>query len=299
MKKRLDRRDFLKRSAWMTAGLLAGKTILRSAGAGPVSGIEMAVVEGDDPAGQTRKAFAMLGGIGRFVRRGARVIILPNPQGRGAGLSTNADMVAAVVRLSLEAGAASVAVSSAHGPGRWSSTGIIEKVGAAGGTMKYPGSSRDWVTLEVPNARVRKTLTVIRDAVENDVLIDMPVFKQHDSTYITCNIKNLMGFNADNGSFHRSDEYLHQAITDLAAIIHPHVSVVDATTILTENGPFGPGRMARPNKVYVGTDMVAVDALCCSLLHVDPKTVPHLLLSHKAGLGNIELANRNIQTVKM
>jgi uncharacterized protein (DUF362 family) len=299
MKNSFDRRDFLKRSAWMTAGLLAGKTILRSAEPGPVPGVEIAVVEGNDPEGQTKKAFAMVGGIGRFVRRGARVILLPNPQGRGAGLSTNAEMVAAVVRLSLEAGAASVAVSSAHAQGRWSSTGIIEKVRDAGGTMKYPGSSRDWVTLNVPNARVRKTLTVIRDAVENDVLIDMPVFKQHDSTYVTCNIKNLMGFNADNGSFHQSDEYLHQAITDLASIIHPHISVVDATTILTENGPFGPGRMARPNKVYVGTDMVALDALCCGLLRVDPKAVPHLLLSHKAGLGNINLANRNIQTAKL
>jgi len=283
----------------MTAGLLAGQSVLQSAGAESTSKADIAVVEGNDPAGQTRKAVAMLGGIGRFVRKGARVIILPNPQGRGAGLSTNADMVAAVVRMSLEAGAASVAVSSCHGQGRWSSTGIIEKVRDAGGIMKYPGSAGDWVTLDVPHSRVRSSLTVTRDAVENDVLIDMPVFKQHDSTYITCTIKNLMGFNSDNESFHRDDEYLHRAITDLASIIHPHLSIVDATTILTENGPFGPGRMAHPNRVYAGTDMVAVDAVCCKLLSIDPKTVSHLLLSQQGGLGNIDLTKKNIQTVTL
>ena len=62
---------------------------------------------------------------------------------------------------------------------------------------------------------------------------------------------------------------------------------VDATNILVENGPFGPGRLAHPKKAYAGRDMVAVDALCCRLLNVNPMEVLHIKLTQESGLGKI------------
>jgi uncharacterized protein (DUF362 family) len=153
--------------------------------------------------------------------------------------------------------------------------------------MKYPESSTDWITVKVPNGRARKELTIIRDAVENDVLINLPIFKQHESTEVTGTLKNLMGFNSDSGSFHQGETYLHQAIVDLASVIPPHLCIVDATTILIENGPFGPGRVAHPKKVFAGTDRVALDSLCCGLLKVDPRDVLHIRLAHESGLGKM------------
>ena len=283
----MDRRNFLRRSALMVGGL-AGTLYLPDHGlSATTKGKEIAVVEGESPPKQVRAAIDQLGGIGKFVRRGNRVVLLPNPQGRTPGTSTNPDIVAEVVRLCLEAGAATVTVSSAHGPGRWSPTRIIERVEKAGGKMKYPDSSKDWITVKVPNGRVRKELTIIRDALENDVLINLPVFKQHESTGVTGTLKNLMGFNSDSGSFHQGETYLHQAIVDLASVIPPHLCIVDATTILTENGPFGPGRVAHPKKVFAGTDRVALDSLCCALLNVDPRDVLHIRLAHESGLGKM------------
>ena len=108
----MDRREFLKK-----AGLLAGAIggWLRP-GQTEASGekIELVVVEGQNPAGQVREAIRLLGGIQRFVRRGDRVVLLPNPQGIGRGVTTNPDMVAETVRLCLAAGASSVSVSSCH-----------------------------------------------------------------------------------------------------------------------------------------------------------------------------------------
>ncbi len=34
--------------------------------------------------------------------------------------------------------------------------------------MKYPDSDRDWATIAIPKARVRKEVKVIRDALEAD-----------------------------------------------------------------------------------------------------------------------------------
>ncbi|MCX8116807.1 MAG: DUF362 domain-containing protein [Desulfobacterota bacterium] len=255
----------------------------------------IAVVEGTNPASQVREAIRLLGGIERFIRRGDRVVLLPNPQGIGRGVTTNPDIVAETVRLCLSAGASSVSVASCHGKDRWLGTGIIESVEASGGRMKYPDSKRDWVTIRVPKPRARKEVTVIRDALEADRLINMPIFKQHSYTRVTGCIKNLMGTNDDNWGFHKGDTYLHQAIVDLASIFSPALCLVDATTILTERGPFGPGRVIHPNRVYAGKDMVALDALCCDLLNVKPHQVLYIQLAHESGLGRM---NPKTDTVK-
>jgi len=295
----MNRREFIKKSA-ILAGTLTGSLAFPDKGVtAPKREDEITVVEGDNLSAQVREAIRLSGGIEKFVKRGDRVILLPNPQGRGPGASTNADMVYEVVRLCKEAGAASVTVSSVHGPWRWSSTKIVEKVEQAGGKMKYSDSSKDWVTVNVPGGRVRKRVTIIKDAIENDVLINIPVFKDHYATRVTGTLKNLMGLNSDSGSFHQGETYLHQAIVDLASVIPPHLCIVDANTILVENGPFGPGRVAHPKKVYVGTDRVAIDALCCELLGVNPMDVLYIKLAHESGLGQIHPSEKNIKGVTL
>ena len=161
--------------------------------------------------------------------------------------------------------------------------------------MKYSDSSKDWVTVNVPGGRVRKKVTIIKDAIENDVLINIPVFKDHYATRVTGTLKNLMGLNSDSGSFHQGETYLHQAIVDLASVIPPQLCIVDATTILVENGPFGPGKIAHPKKVYAGTDLVAIHSLCCGLLKISPTDVLHIKLAHESGLGQIHSSEKNIK----
>jgi uncharacterized protein (DUF362 family) len=151
----------------------------------------------------------------------------------------------------------------------------------------------------VSNARVRKEVRVIRDALEADVLINMPIFKQHNYTRVTCCLKNLMGMNHDNWGFHQGDLYLHRAIVDLASIFSPALCLVDATTILTERGPFGPGKVIHPNKVYAGKDMVALDALCCGILGVKPGEVMHIRLAHESGMGQMNLTAGAIKHLRV
>ena len=295
----MNRREFIKKSA-LLAGAFTGSIVFPDKElTASRRETDIAVVEGEDPPGQARKALQLLGGIEKFVRRGDKVVLLPNPQGRGPGASTNADMVAEIVRLCREAGAVSVTVSSCHGPWRWSSTKIIEKAEEAGAKAKYPDSSKDWVTVNVPKGRVRKKMTILRDAIENDVLINMPVLKDHYATRITGTLKNLMGLNSDSGSFHQGETYLHQAIVDLAQVIRPHLCIVDANTILVENGPFGPGRVAHPKKVYLGTDRVAMDALCSGLLKVNPLDILHIKLAYESGLGQMDFSKMNIKNVSL
>jgi uncharacterized protein (DUF362 family) len=85
----------------------------------------------------------------------------------------------------------------------------------------------------------------------------------------------------------------------LAMVIKPRLCVVDATLILVENGPGGPGKTAQPKKVYAGPDMVALDAACCPLLNLKPSDVPHIMHLHGAGRGQADLSEKKIVRVKL
>ena len=74
----IERREFLKKMA-LLAGAIGGGVLLPASGKAAEKEIGIAVVEGENPASQVRKAIRLLGGIQRFVRRGDRVVLLPNP----------------------------------------------------------------------------------------------------------------------------------------------------------------------------------------------------------------------------
>jgi uncharacterized protein (DUF362 family) len=291
---KMKRREFLGRSAAALAALGAAGAFPLRLSAQSEGKPDISVAQGKSLPEVLNRTLLPFGGIANFVHRGDKVVILPNPQGNRPGVSTSAPLIGELVKLCLEAGATEAVVASIHGPGRWFGSGIVKAVEDAGGKMHYPQSAKDWMEISLPLGRRLKKATIIRKSRENDVFINVPIVKQHDSTLITAGLKNLMGFNLDNQSFHQGDEHLHQSIADLATLFSPRLLVVDALTILTENGPFGPGRTISPQSIVAGTDMVTVDAYCCRFLDRKPEEVGHIRLAHQMGLGNKDLIGRKI-----
>lgn len=296
METKFDRRSILKGTAAVLASLATSFSPVRSPRAEERP--DLAVVEGDHPAAQTRRAIQALGGMETFVRRGDRVVILPNAEWRYPGTIVKPQIAVEVVRLCKEAGAASITVTTHYGIGRWRGD-TVEELEAAGARIKTPSHPKDYLTVPVPGGIVKQEVTILREAVEHDVLIDIPVVKDHYGARISGSIKNLMGFNWNSISFHQGTDYLHRAIADLAMVIRPHLCVADATTILLENGPGGPGRTAQPRKVYAGRDMVAMDAACCPLLNLKPADVAHIMHLDAAGRGQADLSRKKIARIKM
>jgi uncharacterized protein (DUF362 family) len=79
----------------------------------------------------------------------------------------------------------------------------------------------------------------------------------------------------------------------------PHLCVVDAVEFVTTNGPFGPGKLKKLQKVVAGTDRVAVDAFCCTLLGLEAKNVTMIRMAHEHKLGEINLDNLKIKELKI
>ena len=281
--KKIKRREFI---AYLAGAAAAGRAITGDIGPRPVLAVSAAAA---NPVASLRDALAALGGIGRFIRGGEWVMLLPNPQGRLAGASTRPELVAEMVRLCLAAGAGRVEICSIHDQGRWYGTGIDRAAQAAGAGLWTPSGGGAWREIDIPGARRQKRLLVISPVLEADLVINMPIAKQHGSTRFTGALKNLMGVNADNTSWHQGSAYLVDSIVDLASAVRPRLLVVDATEVLAENGPFGPGRTVKPGRVVVGVDPVAVDSVCCRLLEMRPAEVSTIVQAHQRGLGEMNL----------
>ena len=266
---------------------------------------DLVVVRGGEPEELAREAVDLLGGMKRFVKKGDNVIIKPNigPAMRTYeyAATTNPWLVAAVVRMCLEAGAGRVRVMDKPFSGTAESgfinSGIREQVEKAGGEIELMSRFK-FVSTDIPQGKDVKKWDIYEDILKADVLINMPIAKQHGSSRLTLGMKNLMGTINSAQMFHIN---LHQRIADLASRVRPALTIVDAIRILTANGPTG-GNLSDVKKldtVIAGSDIVAVDSYATSLFGLKPADVPHIGIAASMGLGSSDLSKLDIKEITL
>lgn len=336
--KKLSRRQFLKLAAAGTGGLfleqlLGACGIQPTGGTNPLTGPlpsptqlvetaspgpsptdtqtpapvpDLVVVRGGEPGDMVRRALDSFGGMQAFVPAGAKVVIKPNICNAyntyEFASTTNPWVVGALVRLCVEAGAASVTVFDYPFGGTaedaYNRSGIREQVEAAGGQMQVM-SSLKFIPVEIPNALVLNHTNAYQDALEADVLINVPIAKQHGSTRLTLGMKNLMGLVLDRNTMHAVG--LGPSIADLASLFRPELTVMDAVRVLTANGPTG-GNLAdvmQLDTIIASPDIVAVDTYTASLFGMGPGEIGYIQKGAAIGLGCSDLDNLNIEEVQL
>jgi uncharacterized protein (DUF362 family) len=242
-----------------------------------------------------RAALAALGGMERFVKRGDNVVVKPNVlTGRAPqyATTTNPQVLAAIVRMCLEAGAAKVVVldrptSSARQA--FDVSGITAAVGAAGGSVKLL-SDRNFERVEIPKGRVLTSWPLVTDVFDADVFINVPIAKTHGMAVLTMSMKNLMGImGGERGTIHQD---FAQKIVDVNTLVRPHLVVLDATRILIRNGPTGGDLkdVKLTKTIVAGTSQVAVDAFGTTLFNMKPTDLDYLVRASEQGLGVIDLS---------
>ncbi len=261
--------------------------------------LDLAVYQGDDPAANVRAAVAALGGMERFVKRGARVAIKPNVLTARApqyAATTNPAVVATLVRLAYEAGAREVVVfdrPTAPPRNAYEVSGIAAAVESADGRMKVLGDS-DFEKIRIPEGRLLTSWPLAVPAFEADVFINVPIAKTHGMAGLTLSMKNLMGIMGSNRGLIHQD--FDQKIVDVNSLVKPHLVVLDATRILVRNGPSGGSLddVRRPGKIVAGTVQASVDAYGTTLFGMRPTDLPHLARAAEQGQGVIDLERLRI-----
>jgi len=268
---------------------------------------DLAAVKGSDIEAAVRAAVAEIGGIDKFVKKGSRVIIKPNlsfasePE-RAA--TTNPEVIKAVMRLCLEAGARQVLVVD-HPLQQAEIIGASSAVAEAvkqtkNAALLLPTTESLYVDTPIPGGKVMKTTKIARILREADVLISLPIAKSHSATGVSLGIKGNLGLNWDRKWMHNSSDF-NQTIADLATIVRPNLTIVDAIRALTTRGPQGPGKVANLNTIVASADPVAADAYTVGLTpwygrELTWKNVAHLVMAAGMGLGEGDVSKLNVVT---
>ena len=265
----------------------------------------LVVTRGEDAENMVRQGIKALGGMERFMKTGADVIIKPNIcvayNTYEYASTTNPWVVGALVKVCLEAGASRVRVMDYPFGGTpeqaYQISGIQDQVLAAGGTMETMRSLK-YVEKTINNAVSLKKVSVYQDILDTDLLINVPIAKNHGMAKLTLGLKNLMGTMLNRERIHPSFE---KNLSDLATLVRPQLTIIDAIRTLMANGPTG-GNLADvkvQNTLIFSPDIVAADSYATRLFDKTPDYLPYIIAAANRGLGKSDLSGLKIEEINV
>ena len=258
----------------------------------PASVPPMVIAHGTVPALNVRAAIDRMGGMGRFVGPDDVVLVKPNvgfDRTPEQAANTHPEVVAEVARLCLEQKPRRVIVCDcpvAQSRRAFERSGIMAAAREVGADVILPEES-SYRTVEI-SSRLG-TWDVLEPFVIATKIINVPVAKHHSLTNTTAGMKNWIGITGKLRIMFHND--LDRSIAELAALMRPTLTVVDASRVLMETGPSGGSLSAvKPvGAVAVGVDPVALDAWAYSLWGVAPDELPPLFdLVESMGIGRAD-----------
>ena len=242
----------------------------------------------------TQSVFEAAGGIRQFVSKDDVVVIKPNISwGRPSKMAatTNPEVLQAVIELCQEAGAKKVRIAD----NTIENSKFCFSVSGAENVAKITGAE-----LIIPDESLMREMKLQGDRldvwpvylpiVEADKLINLPVAKDHILSSVTLGMKNWFGaIGGRRGSLHRE---IHPNIVDLAQFFKPTITLIDATRIMTRNGPSGGSTsdVVIKNTLILSDDPVAADGKAALLLGREPRNIGHIKLAKKRGLGTYDFS---------
>lgn len=264
---------------------------------------DLVIAHGGDPGETVRRALAALGGIERFVPPGSDVIIKPNIcvayHTYEYAATTNPWVVGALVTLCRQAGAARVRAMDCPFGGTaeqaYVRSGIAEHVLAAGGEMELMSGFK-YVSADIPMGLDLQRIDIYDEILAADVVIDVPIAKHHGLARLTLGMKNLMGVIRDRPMMHYN---LGQRLADLASLVRPALTVVDAVRILMANGPSGGNLndVRQLDTVIASPDLVAADSCAAALFGLQPDALGYIRAGAAMGLGQSDLGSLRIEDI--
>lgn len=241
---------------------------------------------------------ASLGGMRSFVSPGQRVFLKVNLLMKAEpdrAVTTHPELVRAVIRAALDAGAAEVTVGDSPG-GRNSAASarsLFETCGIAavcheeGARVSLLDDAVTRVSFE--GGRLYSSFNLGSEAVGADVLISMPRLKTHGFMMFTGGVKNLFGCipGLEKAQFHLKvpdREDFAEMLVDLMLACAPELTIMDAVVGMEGDGPSG-GAPREIGAVLASADPVALDVIASAIAGFDPMDVYTNRAASQRGLG--------------
>ena len=316
----MTRREFLIGSALVTAtAAMADPRLLAGEGQWPASDQlsgtgpqPVAVARGTDYAQKLRRAVGRLGGPRLVAQPGERVLIKPTlawNRKPAQGANVHPEVLRATIGMALEARARQVVLFDRTSlPSRFA-----YRISGANRVVRQINDPRvvlahlaveDFVPFErgrdsegdAPSAISYRVCRYLLDA---DRVINLATARHHPTRRVSLAMANLLGLIG--GGPPDAEWLLHRdsELAVLSAAVRPELTILDATRVITRNGPMGRGSadVARWDTLVTSRDPLAVEAYGCQLFGLDPGSFPHLELAEQMGLGFSKVDDARLRVV--
>ena len=231
-----------------------------------------------------------LGGMPAFVKPGDRVLLKPNlltGARPGKECTTRVELVYCVAQMVQSAGGKpflgdSPAFGSAKGVAAANGyLPLIEELGLP--IVDFHGKR-----FQTPDAQFNHLL-LCKEAMEADVVINLPKVKSHSQLTLTLGVKNLFGcvpgkmkawWHMEAG---KDTNRFGEMLVETARAINPNLTILDGIIGHEGNGPSG-GQPRHLGILGASPDVFALDRAMVEILNVVPDTVPTIAAQSRLGL---------------
>jgi uncharacterized protein (DUF362 family) len=244
----------------------------------------------DDLLNHVRSVLEPLGGMSAFVKPGDRVLLKPNLL-TGARPTkecvTRPELAYCVAKLVKEAGGKpflgdSPAFGSAHGVAKANGyLALMEELDLP--IVEFKGKRYETIGEDFNHLRLCK------EAMEADVVINLPKVKSHMQLTMTLGVKNLFGcvpgkmkawWHMEAG---KDADRFGMMLVETARSIAPDLTIIDAIIGHEGNGPSA-GEPKAIGVLAASADVFALDRAMLDVLQVNPQSVPTIRASQRLGL---------------
>lgn len=214
------------------------------------------------------------------VRPGDRVVIKPNllaPARPERAMVTHPLVIKAVAEYVLQKGLR-VTISDSQAMGKFDK--VLNESGIRDALKGLDVEFREFrESVDIDVGRPFKKIEIAKDAMDADLLINLPKLKTHAQMRMTLGVKNLFGciVGLRKPEWHFRTGVNRELFATLLVKIHnaikPGLTIVDG--ILAMEGQ-GPGRSGTPRELGIiaaSDDAYALDIILCRLLGVEPYSV--------------------------
>jgi uncharacterized protein (DUF362 family) len=250
------------------------------------------------------KAVELIGGLGKVISSGDRVMVKPNFNSAdfypGA---TDLEFLKVVVQLLIEAGA-KVVIGESSGAVWRPTRKVMEKLdalrqltdmGAEVIAFDDRGRAWDWVKVRVDGDYL-KEVTIPRSVYEVDKIVYVPCMKTHQLARFSLSLKLAVGFvhPGERRSMHIRN--LQRKIAEFNLALQPDLIIMDGRKAFVSGGP-AKGELVEPGVVMASGDQVAIDVEALKILGSykaknkllpNPYDSPQIAIALRHGLGSKE-----------
>jgi uncharacterized protein (DUF362 family)/Pyruvate/2-oxoacid:ferredoxin oxidoreductase delta subunit len=242
-----------------------------------------------------REGLAEWGDMSEFVKPGQKVLLKVNllmKKRPEEAVTTHPSVVEAVVHLVQEAGGIPIIGDSPGGPYTLSAlhsiytrSGLREVAERTGAILNEDVGQ---TTIQYPEGKLVKSLTVTNCVLNADVIIPLSKLKTHGMMTFTGAVKILFGVIPGllKAEYHlkmfKTSDFA-DLLVDIAAWVRPALSIMDGVVGMEGDGPSA-GKPRDIGALILSTDPFALDVIAADLIGLKPEKVPTLMAARARGL---------------